>query len=185
MKVYSEKYETLRELPFAFFCSAFTEGGMSGLYLQEVVWGVEHLTVRSAGRVRTTVGYTGGHVANPTYEEVCSGATGHAEAIEILSIPIASRMKPWLSCFLRSMILRKKQGKEPELVLSIDQRCFILTDEQRKIAQELIDRLKRKGFNAVTEVLPAGPFYPAETYHQNYYEKTGKEPYCHVRVHRF
>ena len=62
---------------------------------------------------------------------------------------------------------------------------FYLTEKQKKIAENLIAQLKQKGLQVVTELLPASLFYPAENEHQHYYERTGKEPYCHSRVRRF
>jgi len=62
---------------------------------------------------------------------------------------------------------------------------FYLTEEQKKVAEKLIDIVKRRGLKVVTEVTLADPFYPAEDYHQDYYDKTGGQPYCHVRVKRF
>ncbi len=78
---------------------------------------------------------------------------------------------------------RDRQG--PDRGTQYRSGIFYLSEQQREVAERLIDVLKRRGLKVVTEVTPAGPFYAAEEYHQDYYDKTGGSPYCHVRVKRF
>ena len=148
-------------------------------------WGVEHLAKDLPGVIRVTSGYTGGHTVKPTYEEVCTGTTGHAEAIEIVFDPSKISYEQLAKFFLRFTIPPKRDVKAPILAHSIGPQSFYLTEAQKKTAQKLVKILEDKGIHVATELVPASPFYPAEDYHQNYYSKTGKQPYCHRRVQRF
>jgi len=139
-------------------------------------WGVEHYFKQLPGVIRTTVGYTGGSVADPTYQEVCSGTTGHLEVIEVLFDPKQVSYETVLKEFLEI-----HDPTQPHVGSQYRSAIFYLTAEQKETAQKLLALLNR----AVTEVRPAGPFYPAEEYHQDYYTKTGRQPYCHRKVKRF
>jgi peptide methionine sulfoxide reductase msrA/msrB len=79
----------------------------------------------------------------------------------------------------------QKMRQGPDIGSQYRSAIFYLTEKQRKTAERLIDQLKKLGLTVATEVLPASLFYPAEALHQQYYVRTGKEPYCHRRVHRF
>jgi peptide methionine sulfoxide reductase msrA/msrB len=168
------------------FVPAFTsEGYERALFAGGCFWGVEHLMKTQRGVVKTQVGYTGGHVADPTYEEVCSGLTGHAEAIEVIFDPEVVDYEVIAKLFFEIHDPSQKGGQGPDLGPQYRSSVFFLTEKQRRITEALLEQLKRKGIRAVTELIPAGPFYPAEDYHQLYYDKTGKMPYCHTRVKRF
>lgn len=148
-------------------------------------WGVEHLLKQMPGVIKVTSGYTGGVTVNPTYEEVCSGKSGHAEAVEVVFDPRKTTFKDVAKAFFEIHDPTQHNRQGPDIGMQYRSGIYYLTEEQKQVALELKKILEQKGLKVETEITPAGPFYAAEAYHQNYYEKTGKHPYCHSRVKRF
>jgi peptide-methionine (S)-S-oxide reductase len=123
----------------------------------------------------TRVGYTGGNLTNPTYEDVCTDRTGHAEAIQLKYDPKEISYKELLELFwsLHNPTTINRQG--PDIGTQYRSSIFFHTPEQEKIAKRVKQELNGSKFQnkIVTEIVPASIFYPAEEYHQKYYQKIG------------
>lgn len=148
-------------------------------------WGVEHLMKDAAGIVSIEAGYTGGHRRHPTYEEVCSHLTGHAEAVRIVFNPQRVSFQTLAKRFFEIHDPTQLGGQGPDWGEQYRSEIFYTTPDQKQIAEQLVEELRQKGFPVVTRITRAGDFWPAEAYHQHYYRRTGKKPYCHHRVKRF
>lgn len=143
-------------------------------------WGVEFYFKRLKGVVLTRVGYTGGEVNNPSYEEVCSKKTGHFEAIEVTFQKEEVSYEAVLKYFFEIHDFEQENGQGPDLGPQYRSAIFYLDEEQKRIAEEVVTGLQNKGYQVATQILPAQTFWSAEEYHQNYYEKKGGSPYCHT-----
>lgn len=146
-------------------------------------WGVEYAFRKIPGVLKTTVGYTGGHVKDPTYEQVCSHTTGHAEAVQIEFDPSKVSYEKLLETFwaIHDPTTVNRQG--PDVGSNYRSAIFYDSPEQEKEAAASREKLERSGkFKQpiATEIAPAGKFYAAEEYHQRYFEKTGQKPQCHL-----
>lgn len=148
-------------------------------------WGVEHLLAKELGVLSVVSGYTGGSVKNPTYEEVCSGRTGHAEAVEVIFDASLISYKELTKLFLEIHDPTQSNRQGPDIGTQYRSEIFYVNDTQKKEAQELLDILRNKGFKVATGVTKASQFYKADKYHQDYYDRKGSQPYCHSYVKRF
>lgn len=148
-------------------------------------WGIEYHFLNIEGVVSTMPGYTGGKTDKPTYEEVCSGKTGHVEAVEIIYDPSKISYNKLAELFFEIHDPSQKDGQGPDIGEQYMSAIFYTDDKQKVVAETLINILRNNGIDAITSILPAKDFYPAEDYHRRYYEKNGKYPYCHQRAKRF
>ena len=148
-------------------------------------WGTEYVLQQTPGVVSTTVGYTGGKVDDPTYKQVCTDETGHAEAVEVIFDPAKVNYETLCRLFFETHDPTQKNRQGPDMGTQYRSAVFTVNDEQKEIAEKLIALLTAKGLKITTEVTPAGHFWPAEDYHQDYYNRTGRQPYCHGYTKRF
>ncbi|HOQ19281.1 MAG: peptide-methionine (S)-S-oxide reductase MsrA [Methanothermobacter thermautotrophicus] len=146
-------------------------------------WGVEDAFRKVKGVVSTRVGYMGGHLENPTYEDVCTGLTGHAEVVEVTFDPDVVGYRDLLDVFwsIHDPTTLNRQG--PDVGEQYRSVIFYHSDEQRRAAIESRRRLEESGRfrdRIVTAIEPAGTFYEAEEYHQQYLEKNPQRR-CYLR----
>lgn len=148
-------------------------------------WGVEYFFKQYPGVLKTEVGYTGGHIKNPSYEAVCRGNTEHYEATRVLFDPKKTNFETIAKYFFEIHDPTQTDGQGPDRGMQYLSAAFYYTEEQRKTLEHLIEVLKQKNYKVQTKLLPVTQFWKAEAYHQLYYEKTEKKPYCHVYKKRF
>jgi len=148
-------------------------------------WGVEHLFEHHEGVLSAISGYMGGNKENPSYEDVSYRNTGHLETVEVTYDPDKVTYETLARYFFEIHDPTQSNGQGPDIGEQYHSAVFYQTEVEKKTIKKLIGLLKEKGYNVVTRVLKAKPFWEAETYHQDYYEKTGKQPYCHVYQKRF
>jgi len=148
-------------------------------------WGTEFYFQKAKGVIKTTVGYTGGHKNNATYYEVCTGNTGHAEAVEVTFDPSITSYEDLTKLFFETHNPAQKNRQGPDVGSQYRSAIFYLNDEQKQIAEKLFQTLKEKGYEVVTVLTEATNFWKAEVKHQQYYSKGGGNPYCHVYEKNF
>ena len=159
--------------------------GQTAVFAGGCFWGVEDLMKDFPGILRIEPGYTGGYLDHPSYEQVCSGQTGHAEAVRMLFDPSKINYETLLKGFMEIHDPTQEDGQGPDQGNQYRSEIFYTTKQQRQTALRIIRQLKEKGYPVVTRVSPASAFWPAEDYHHHYYERTGSKPYCHRRIKRF
>lgn len=152
----------------------------TALFAAGCFWGVQYYFDQVPGVISTIVGYTGGHTENPTYEEVCSHTTGHAEAVKIIFDPSKVSYKVLLQHFFRmhDPTQVNRQGVD---VGDNYRTAIFYSDEKQKDAAEGAKQQVQTQFDKplATEITKAGEFWPAEDYHQKYTERTGIGM-CHI-----
>ena len=145
-------------------------------------WGVEAAFRQLQGVISTSVGYTGGSLKNPTYEDVCSGNTGHAEAVEVIYDPARISYEQLLQVFWENHDPTTLNRQGPDIGAQYRSAIFYHTPEQMAAALAAKEKLQASGRYKrpiVTEITAASPYYLAENYHQQYLEKRGLAS-CHI-----
>ncbi len=161
------------------FISAKKPHTEKAIFASGCFWGTEYHLQKAPGVISTTVGYTGGHVDNPTYRQVCTDKTGHAEAVEVIFDPSKTTYEQLAKLFFETHNFTQINRQGPDIGTQYRSAIFYLNEEQKETAGKLVEILKKKGHDVQTEITPASKFWSAEKYHQDYYKKAGKTPYCH------
>lgn len=143
-------------------------------------WGVEYYFKQLPGVLKTQVGYSGGTTDQPVYREVCSGTTGHYEAIRVVYDKSKLTFEDVAKYFFEIHNFCQGDGQGPDIGEQYLSVMFYYDDAQKKTGEQLIQKLKQNGYAVTTKLLPVSTFWPAERDHQDYYHKTGKQPYCHT-----
>jgi len=163
------------------FIPAFTKEGLERATLAcGCFWGTEYFFKKLKGVKTVTSGYIGGHVVSPSYEEVCSHLTGHLEACEVLFDPEIIPYSKILQYFFEIHDFTQTNGQGPDIGPQYKSAIFVYSQKQKQQAEAVIEVLRKKGYKVATTIEIATKFYPAEDYHQDYYFKHNKTPYCHA-----
>lgn len=153
---------------------------MKAIFAAGCFWGVQFYFDQVPGVTDSVVGYTGGHTENPTYEEVCTHTTGHAEAVEIEFDPQELSYETLVRQFFRMHDPTQLNRQGPDVGDSYRSAIFYIDDVQKAIAEQIRDEIQlTHNDRVVTQIEPATEFYPAENYHQKFTERTGRGM-CHV-----
>lgn len=161
------------------------ENTATAIYASGCFWGTEYYMKRAKGVLATTVGYTGGHVDHPSYKQVCTGTTGHFEAILVEYNPAEISYEELTKLFFETHDPTQANGQGPDIGPQYRSALFYQSEEEKATAEALIATLKSKGYDVVTFVLPRATFWAAEDYHQDYYDNKGGTPYCHAYKKKF
>ncbi len=139
-------------------------------------WGVEETFRCLEGVISTSVGYMGGEFENPTYEDVCTGQTGHAETVEVIYNPSQISYDELLDVFWNNHDPTTSNRQGPDIGSQYRSVIFYYNEEQKKLAISSMEKIQsRFGEDIVTQIVPATTFYKAEDYHQQYLSKRGRK----------
>ena len=144
-------------------------------------WCIESIYIKLKGVISVESGYTGGTLTNPTYEDICSGTTGHAEVVQIIFAPSVTTFEEILQIFfsIHDPTTPDRQGND--VGNQYRSAIFYHSDEQKRVAEKVIHEIETAQIFSepiVTEISPLSEYYPAEEYHQDYYQKNPSQPYC-------
>ena len=148
-------------------------------------WCVEAVFERLEGVIDVQAGYTGGSTKNPTYENICTGTTGHVEVIRIDYAPNILSFEQLLDVFWKSHNPTTLNRQGEDVGTQYRSVVFYHSDKQRGIAKKTMKRADQSGLHTnpiITEIMPLSTFYPAEDYHQDYYRLNPNAPYCQLVI---
>lgn len=148
-------------------------------------WGTEYYLQKMKGVLSTTVGYMGGTVKSPSYKEVCSGKTGHAEVVQVVYNPDSVSYRELAVLFFETHDPTQINRQGPDIGNQYRTEVFYTSKKQQVVANELIEILTKKGLKVATKVSQAPEFWRGEGYHQDYYQGNGGRPYCHSYQKKF
>lgn len=157
----------------------------TAIFASGCFWGVQHHLDKVKGVYYSVVGYTGGKVLNPTYKQVSYDNTGHAEAVEVVFDPNQVSYEEIAKIYFETHDPTQLGGQGPDIGDQYRSEIFYTSQTQKATAEKLINILREKGYDVKTKLTPAKKFWLAEEYHQHYYQKTNKQPYCHIYQKKF
>jgi peptide methionine sulfoxide reductase msrA/msrB len=156
------------------------------LFASGCYWGTEYYLQRAEGVIETSVGYAGGDVENPSYREVCTGKTGHAETVEVIYDPSKTDYQTLCKIFYETHDPTQVNRQGPDIGTQYRSAIFPLNEEQKASAEKVTQILRDKGYDVATEITMGATFYrEKEEYHQDYYDTKGGTPYCHKYTEKF
>jgi peptide methionine sulfoxide reductase msrA/msrB len=161
--LYAQDKETLKRAYFAGGC----------------FWGVEYYMEKVPGVKEVVSGFMGGHVKDPSYWDVVYKDTGHFETVEVVYDPNKTSYEALAKNFFEIHDFTQTNGQGPDIGKQYLSVLFYSDDKEKAVAEKLVGILKEKGYKVATMIKKADTFYKAEGYHQDYYERHGKLPYCH------
>lgn len=156
-----------------------------GIFACGCFWGTQHQYQKQKGVLNTLAGYTGGQEAFPSYADVRDHKTHHVEAVIVEFDPKQVSYESLCKLFFEIHDPAQTDGVGPDIGPQYRSCIFYRNEQQKETAERVIQILRDKGYEVNTLLLPEEPFYISEAYHQHYYEKTGGDPYCHVRTKKF
>ncbi len=148
-------------------------------------WGVEYYMEQIRGVVSVVSGYMGGKVKNPSYKDVCRGDTGHYESVEVVYDPSKVSYEALVKRFFNIHDPTQAHGQGPDIGSQYRSAIFVSNESEKRVAKRLKDKLISLGYDVKTQILPVSKFYKAKNYHQDYYKRHQKKPYCHIYIDRF
>ena len=157
----------------------------TAIFASGCFWGTEYFFEKADGVVSTQVGYIGGTKDNPTYTEVCTGNTGHAEAVRVVYDPTKTTYEAMAKLFFETHDPSQMNRQGPDVGTQYRTGVFYLNDDQKNTALKLKKTLEDNGTKVVTEITKASTFWEGEDYHEHYYSKKNGTPYCHSYTKRF
>ena len=143
-------------------------------------WGTEYYFMKAKGVAHTAVGFMGGHVDHPSYEQVCQKNTGHLETTEVEYDSSKTTYEDLIKLFFETHDFTQTNGQGPDIGPQYLSCIFYADESEKETAEKYIKILAGKGHKVATMVKPLSTFWKAEDYHQQYYEHKGTKPYCHV-----
>ena len=157
----------------------------TAIYAGGCFWGMEYYFQKLKGVEKTEVGYIGGHIDYPSYQDVCTKESGHYEALRVTYNSKIISFEEISKLYFEIHDPTQANGQGPDIGSQYRSAVFCQNIKQEEVIKKLINILSSKGLKVVTEIKGKNTFWIAEDYHQQYYEKKGGSPYCHFRVKRF
>jgi len=169
------------------FEPATKENSKKAYFAAGCFWGVEYHFAKMDGVIAADSGYMGGHTKDPNYKDICTGTTGHLEVVEVTYEPSKVSFEELAKLFFETHESAQTNGQGPDIGSQYLSAVFYNDAEEKATIEKLIGILATKGVKSATKLYKASehPFYKAEDYHQDYYKKHNKTPYCHTYMKKF